>query len=67
MLMTEKLSLEINVLKYFTESYHQTEKKHKAVEPGSKHVCVIFEYSTITPEIYWNSVLKHLTTAKLLS
>ena len=52
MLMTEKLSLEINVLKYFTESYHQTEKKHKAVEPGSKHVCVIFEYSTITPEIY---------------
>ena len=50
--MTEKLSLEINVLKYFTESYHQTEKKHKAVEPGSKHVCVIFEYSTITREIY---------------
>ena len=48
----EKLSLEINVLKYFTESSHQTEKKHKGVEPGSKHVCEIFEYSTLTLEIY---------------
>lgn len=26
---TEKLSLEINVLKYFTANSHQTEKKHK--------------------------------------
>lgn len=39
------------MLKYFIESYHQTERKHEGIGPGSKQCFKVFEDSTIAPEI----------------